>query len=1666
MNTKSKSKKGIIGITLAAIMIASIFAVITPAPVLADPDPVTLDGQVSPSTEWDDLFLPAVSDAQDVGPGAKTNWQGDNNWASGFDVKGGYVILEDDTLYVRIDAYGMIADTDGNLDPDTAEDGEIRDLPGIAEGGDVSTKEHYYARFYNDAEDCDGNLDYVLRYTFGAVSLTDGVENVIPGAVTDGAFGDIVEMKLEHASDYINTLGNFCVDFEADAQDDGRGEDETGCVCYKYETPEFDFELEYICCRNFEFTGTSSWITSPVVDFKWDYGDGETFPITGYQTGIPEDYNPRHHQYADSYAGSSVWVTLSGHNDMGLDGEHKESVYIPKDPTAVATVTKTLVESGAGEVVTFMCAGSHVDPSAPAGYGLTLSYHWEFDDAGTGDNDDGCDTTRVVDGDDGDIICGKLTVNDTHCEANATVCVRVWEPSECKLRVYGYLDRGAGDYDAHYLGQPLPENPPYTDPMAPFYPQAKQAPRKDFITFDPVYMYHNDVDYPYYATNIKNEDNLGHDASEKIFKRMWYEPTEWYKDENGDGTLDLVMIKGDEMIGWVPAGSDLMYELFAEGYVIKTYNTDDTLGDIYAPSIKQEFTYMMLDASVVPLPDSAPTGGISCMLIPAATRVPNNGIDSFDINGDGIIDVDDKVYIESEYSLSMDIDNDGKGGVCPGNLRERCEPLSKDTAELSGDETLVLTTDELTINLNEELQFFDHKIKLRRVLGTPEDPRANIEIYYQGHASPPGQYVRTVSMAKTEVKFFSSGIENTGHDPQGPFFIEVVDAGKDPDTVTVKIGRMFGETWANIGTNPYWNQKHFYVDGVCYNVVAIKTVDKEELKYITFRMNLPKVPIKIPNHTQHLKGWDVKEILPEMPQYNMPHKIREDVQSGWTIPERIGDKMGDIIPMPPLEIEYNLETTEPRFHGELKEILNESDESWMIEWFQTIPYEYTLFRLPPPVEYMGELHGKYLLTSAFVAPEALNVTWDGVSVPEEPIDARFGQRLKFWYEDCSGPYFMGCEDDEWAKVLRIYGYLDKGAGDPTVDDPELWTGMHPENPPYTDPEAPFYPQADEAPEKDFVTFNPVYMYHNDVDWDNDGIDDDVYATNIKNDFYDASEKIFKRMWYEPAGWYKDEDDDGRLDLALSDGSTIHADELTPEVLWQLLHFGPPIHPSNSELDPGYNDDADIYAPSIKQEFTYMMLDSSVVPQPAAAPTGGGSSMLIPMASWVSDNGIDSFDADGDGMPDRVIIESEYSLSMDIDNDGKGRVCPGNPRDRCEPLSKDTAELSGDETLVLTLDEKVMSKNDVLQFFDHEIMLEMVTGTPEVPRARFLVSSQGTPVQSCTPNIGIGETVYFERGDENTGQAIQGPFFIQVITADRDREVVIVKVGRMFGQTYANVGANPYWNQKQFYVDGVCYDVVAIKTVGTENLKYVMFRQNLPKVPVKIHQHTQTLKGWVKGEPLAEMPQFNMNHTILLDIQKDWTIPEVRADKIGAKMDAPALNITYVCEEEEERFHGELKEIYYEYSRRGEEVETWMSEWYQTIPYQYTGFDLPKGHGLYMVTSAFEAPEAFWALWDGYDDPITMDTYARLKYWFDPDDYTDIYVNKPPKIEEPTIIEWYDRAVNGGNGDGNVCYDTDEAVNAILDYLAYGTGRYPFGPDEIFDETDLRTLISTYLCCSW
>ena len=892
------------------------------------------------------------------------------------------------------------------------------------------------------------------------------------------------------------------------------------------------------------------------------------------------------------------------------------------------------------------------------------------------------------------------------------------------------------------------------------------------------------------------------------------------------------------------------------GNRIREHNNDPALGDTYAPAIEQEFAYMTLNDLRMPI--LVKNG--SHILIPMAHQATNSyrGINSFDAANQG---VKDAVRVESEKTLGMDIDNDGK-----------LSSMDTDGKDVSGDESIVLVLDNKNLSKDGKLQFFDNVVTLRSVFTAPQS------IVYDVCDNEGGDSTnceKNQNLAVGQVAKYQRGMK----DDKGPFYIKLIAVDENNNQAVIEVGRMFGQTLANIGANARWNQKSFIVDEVFYNVAGIKAKvvnGVEQFKYIVIRQKLPKEEIKL--YGKHLKVWEINEILPELPPFNMQHEIIVDISE-----TQDRAKIGNKVEAGPLAITYIREAKEKRFVGELKEIYNQTGnkEAWVVEWFNTMPFQYTEFVLP-----RGQ---KYLVTTGFRAPESATSVWDGdVAGNETPIVIK-GDRLKFWH-DASIAKGLYINDG----TLRLYGYFDEGPGDLTAIDPV--TNKKPEQAPYTDPEAPFYPQSDQSPRKDFVTFNPAIMDHN------QGYPELIFLDPSNgNTVQRPQEKVFKRMWYEKA-LFKDDyqaQANGHWDVVIEACkpldprktcqyvTTVQLDD--EQAIQDQLEAGNRIREHNNDPSLG-----DTYAPAIEQEFAYMTLNDIRMPIEVQS----GSHILIPMAHQADPKyrGINSFDAANKGVKDAVKVESEKTLNMDIDGDGI-----------MSSMDTDGTDVSGDESIVLVLDNKKLSKNDKLQFFDNVVTLKDVMTTP-ASIAYDICDNEGGGSQNCARDqvLKVGDVAKYQRGMND----VKGPFYIKLIAVDQNNNQAVIEVGRMFGQTLANIGANPRWNQKSFIVDEVFYNVVAIKTKvvnGIEQFKYIVIRQKLPKEEIKLYG--KHLGFWSPNEILPELPPFNMNHEIIVDVLRNQALPANMQDKIGEKIPANPLEITYVVEAKEPRFQGQLKEIY-------------------------------------------------------------------------------------------------------------------------------------------------------------
>jgi hypothetical protein len=1384
--------------------------------------------------------------------------------------------------------------------------------------------------------------------------------------------------------------------------------------------PEFSFEFEGIGCHEVELNGSAS--VDPdgsIVNHTWYFGDGDSQWVDGAPGTIT-------HTYA---TGGVKTVKLEGYDDGGNYNSTTDVIYVDQGPTAIARANPSCFE-GTGSMVTFNGSSSHADLANELYPQSIATYNWTFDDGQTGSSDNAAVTSRMVN----DTVTATLTVTDTlGCVDTDTVTVGPC--SLCNIRIYGTYGEGAGNDEVTDPVTGLyPENWPYTDPIAPFYPQHEQAPRKDFITFNPAIMAHNNDPLYEELDFIECDGDVVQSPAEKVFKRMWYEK-ELFKDYVNNGEWDVVT---DE-------GVMTLREWFAldqwDRPAIREWNSPDAPGwnpdaDIYGPAIVQEFTYMTLDQDWQPI--LVKDG--SELLIPMAHDPvdPYRGLNSFDADLDGTWDF---VRVESEASLGVDIDGDTV-----------IEPMDGDLLELSGNESVVFVLGPKRMNTGTNLQFFDHVVMLETV----DVADGEAWVWFRVEDNEGGGSVRgsdVVLKPGTDDTAFFYRAKDPATGERAAFYLKVISANYDTQEATVEVGRMFGQTYANIEVNEYRAQKMFIVDEVFYNVVAIKAQD-DCFKYITIRQKLPKTPIKI--FGKHLKVWTTEEVLPELSPFNLDHEILPDINpidpEDPPYPIVKVPSEAEKVPMPPLEIIYVDETVEPRYKGELKEIYAENSsanpsEFWTLEWYWTLPWQYTEFRLPK-----GD---KYLVTLSWRAEEAETTLWDG-GEETDPVWNKKIDRFKFWYEDCTGPLYI----DRATSSIRLYGTFGEGAGDQTATDVETQAdsyGYEPENKPYTDPEGPFFPQHDQAPVKDFMTFNPAIMDHNQGYPELDFVECEGYIVQT------PKEKVFKRMWYEKE-WFKDYDGamtDGAWDVVVEKYNPTTEKWEFEEVItlaewnakpdYQKIIDMERLREWNCPDQPGWVETADIYGPAINQEFTYMTVNQDTMPIMVQA----GSEILIPLAHDTLDpyRGLNSFDADGDGVRDPVRVESEQTIGINVDDD----ALP------LEPMNNDTTELNGDEQVVFVLGPKKLTKGTTLQFFDHRVQLDSVDQADGTYSVWFTVQDNEGGASVRSTNVGpmvMGDVVKLYRA-KDPGAGEKPAFYIKLLSADYGRQEVRVEVGRMFGQTHANIEFNEYRAQKMFIVDEVFYNVVAVKTEDN-CFKYITIRQKLPKTPIKIFG--KHLKVWTEGEMLPEMSPFNQLHEILVDVQPGWgAIPASQQAKIGPKVPRPPLEISYVAEDEEWRFLGELKEIYNETwdESTGIENEFWNVEWFHTKPQQYTAFVLPEGE-LYLMTLAWYAPEAEITVWDhNPDGPYDSYTDGRVKFWYDAADNTDIYINRVGDIpeEDVTITDYYNMASNGG--DGIAWISSDEVINAVMDYLT-DAGPFAPGTDPHFVKDDLLNYVMAYL----
>ncbi len=546
---------------------------------------------------------------------------------------------------------------------------------------------------------------------------------------------------------------------------------------------------------------------------------------------------------------------------------------------------------------------------------------------------------------------------------------------------------------------------PYTDPEAPFDPQSDEAPEKDFMTFNPALMDEKNMDDRIVVSNV--------DSKQKVFARQWFVPT--YTEPTGK-----VWLEDPNQYVWEDVVTEYTYM-----FVDKHY--DPTFADYTNPPTKFYF--------------------------PVADNADQIGLDGFDVDGDGMDDLTTLVGVG-------DYNDDGRKDVN-------------------------ISSQDHIVGVGDEIQFLDHKVKITEVqlvTGGENVQSVGMDVYYTGNKEP--EWIDHITLsADTNSSSAGRHAAYEGDAPNfvNPWYVKLDNAASTSgETAKIAVGRLVH------------TDESFFVDAAEYYVAMIYGpggCDSPNLKYITLRNPVPEhedVELEDLSVTKFSVD-DGEKYLPLLPPFNRDHSMIDDIGIPHNIHPDCEDPMVDdeaglqytmdnkdsyptrrIDNVSALDIYFTGKDWEDRFHTNLVEILNESEEEgWKWKHIHTMPDFYKEF-VYPSLPDVGETRGDFLLTSSWRAPNACC----------ERVMMAFDQD-----DECQDIYV---NDYSNYNGLRLYGEEDKSA-----------------NFPYDDPEAPFDPQSSEAPRKDFVTFNPAIM-------DEKNMDDRPVVSNV-----DSKQKVFARQWFVP-----------------------------------------------------------------------------------------------------------------------------------------------------------------------------------------------------------------------------------------------------------------------------------------------------------------------------------------------------------------------------------------------------------------------------------------------------------------------------------------------------------------------------------------------------------------------
>ena len=590
---------------------------------------------------------------------------------------------------------------------------------------------------------------------------------------------------------------------------------------------------------------------------------------------------------------------------------------------------------------------------------------------------------------------------------------------------------------------------------------------------------------------------------------------------------------------------------------------------------------------------------------------------------------------------------------------------------------------------------------------------------------------------------------------------------------------------------------------------------------------------------------------------------------------------------------FKQEDKEPRFDTNLLEekfcedceCIPEYDtdplELWRWKNIETLPYLYTEMVLPeqpditsdvdlsglvPPLaatfstfsDAIEDNEGDYILVSSWITEDTACV-YNGTDCVLKPIRMKFAydahvdkiNSADIYVNDESYNRLYNDEDSDSQTVideasLRVYGKCNLSAAFP-----------------YDTYQGALSPQSSEAPEKDFIVWNPAYLDH--YDTASGQIYEDFFEEIVVNGI-DANEKVHLRQWYVP----KYTEPSGMV-------------WMTPTC---------------------------VITPDIVKEYTYILLDDHNDP---VAGHAGETSFVFPIVDGSGEQiGLDDYDVDLDGDADIVFLETISAVDpTDVPN--SDALWP--PYDEthaydCQPdgvLTDAEHHILG---LTPWIDISTRSLNvgvgTTLSLLDHSAQIVSITPSQVVVDV-FYEGNTGTHVPDkigFSDSVALGETLSagrsstygpelltpsgppsqsatFKAGGSDL-ELVKTPWYLQVQSIAGDRANVVV--GRLLTEG------------ESFFVDGAEYEVAKLDvhnpdrftpvfqagdTEGTEyGLKYITLRNSLPKVEAGPGGADDVNLGQMSiwknriapcyewpcdGACIPMLPPFNMQHDMIDDI---------------------------------------------------------------------------------------------------------------------------------------------------------------------------------------------------------